>query len=108
MRLTVRLSVSRARACRIPARGRPGSLNRDRGRGKAKPPERLAEAGIASRSAASAIAVAETVNGLFKAEIIHRRGQWCSFEAVEYAALERVERFNDRPLSEPIGSTPPA
>lgn len=46
--------------------------------------------------------------GLFKAEVIHRRGSWRSFEAVEYAALEWVDRFNHRRLLEPIGNVPPA
>ena len=53
-------------------------------------------------------AMAETVNGLFKAEVIHRRGPWRSFEAVEYAALEWVDWFNNRRLLEPIGNIPPA
>lgn len=47
-------------------------------------------------------------NGLFKAEVIHRRGPWRSFEAVEYAALEWVDWFNNRRLLEPIGNIPPA
>ena len=46
--------------------------------------------------------------GLFKAEVIHRRGPWRSFEAVEYATLERVDWFNRRRLLEPIGHIPPA
>lgn len=53
-------------------------------------------------------ALAETLNGLFKAEIIHRRGPWRNFEAVEYATLERVDSFNNRRLLEPIGNIPPA
>lgn len=51
---------------------------------------------------------AETVNGLFKAELIHRHGPWRSFEAVEYATLEKVERFNNRRLLEPIVELPPS
>jgi transposase InsO family protein len=47
-------------------------------------------------------------NGLFKAEVIRRRGPWRSFEAVEYATLERVGWFNNRRLPEPIGNIPPA
>ncbi|RTR08567.1 integrase core domain-containing protein, partial [Azospirillum griseum] len=43
-------------------------------------------------------ALAETVNGLYKAEVIHRRGPWKSFEAVEYATLEWVDWFNNRRL----------
>jgi putative transposase len=53
-------------------------------------------------------ALAETSNGLFKAEVIHRRGPWRSCEAVEYATLECVDWFNHRPLLEPIGNLPPA
>ena len=53
-------------------------------------------------------ALAETINGLFKAEVIHRRGPWRSFEAVEYATLEWVDWFNNRRLPEPIGNIPPA
>ena len=52
-------------------------------------------------------ALAETINGLFKAEVIHRRGPWRSFEAVEYATLEWVDWFNNRRLLEPIGNIPP-
>ena len=53
-------------------------------------------------------ALAETINGLFKAEVIHRRGPWRNFEAVEYATLEWVDWFNTRRLLEPIGNIPPA
>ena len=53
-------------------------------------------------------ALAETINGLFKAEVIHRRGPWRKFEAVEYATLEWVDWFNNRRLLEPIGNIPPA
>lgn len=53
-------------------------------------------------------ALAETVNGLYKAEVIRRRGPWKSFEAVEYATLEWVDWFNERRLLEPIGNIPPA
>jgi putative transposase len=52
--------------------------------------------------------LAETINGLYKAEVIHRRGPWRSFEAVEYATLEWVDWFNHRRLLEPIGNIPPA
>jgi putative transposase len=53
-------------------------------------------------------ALAETINGLYKAEVIHRRGPWRSFEAVEFATLEWVDWFNNRRLLEPIGYIPPA
>jgi putative transposase len=61
---------------------------------------------LSRRSAANALA--ETINGLFKAEVIHQRGPWRSFEAVEYATLEWVDWFNNRRLLEPIGNIPPA
>ncbi|SFA62734.1 Integrase core domain-containing protein [Paracoccus halophilus] len=88
--------------------------------------ERLAEAGIEPSVASGAYAaplgprspfavgdscdnaLAETINGLFKAEVIHRRGPWRSFEAVEYATLEWGDWFNNRRLLEPIGNIPPA
>lgn len=74
--------------------------------------ERLAEAGIdpsvGSVGDSYDNALAETINGLFKAELIHRRGPWRSYEAVEYATLEWVDWFNNRRLLEPIGSIPPA
>ena len=53
-------------------------------------------------------ALAETINGLFKAEAIHRRGPWRSFEAVEFATLEWVDWFNNRRLLGPVGTLPPA
>lgn len=53
-------------------------------------------------------ALVETIIGLFKAEAIHRRGPWRSFEAIEFATLEWVDWFNHRRLFELIGSIPPA
>ena len=74
--------------------------------------ERLAEAGIepsvGSVGDSFDNALAETINGLYKAEVIHRRGPWRSFEAVEFATLEWVDWFNNRRLLEPIGNIPPA
>ncbi len=74
--------------------------------------ERLGEAGIepsvGSVGDSYDNALAETINGLYKAEVIHRRGPWRSFEAVEYATLEWVDWFNNRRLLEPIGNIPPA
>jgi len=74
--------------------------------------ERLAEAGIepsvGSVGDSYDNALAETINGLYKAEVIHRRGPWRSFEAVEFATLEWVHWFNHRRLLEPIGNIPPA
>ena len=74
--------------------------------------ERLAEAGIepsvGSVGDAYDNALAETVIGLFKTEVIHRCSPWRSFEAVEFATLEWVDWFNNRRLLEPIGNIPPA
>ena len=74
--------------------------------------ERLAEAGIepsvGSVGDSYDNALAETINGLYKAEVIHRRGPWRSFEAVEFATLTWVDWFNHRRLLEPIGNIPPA
>ncbi|TXN36433.1 IS3 family transposase [Methylobacterium sp. WL7] len=74
--------------------------------------ERLAQAGVepsvGSVGDSYDNALAETINGLFKAEVIHRRGPWRSFEAVEFATLEWVDWFNTRRLLEPIGNIPPA
>ena len=74
--------------------------------------ERLAQAGIepsvGSVGDSYDNALAESVIGLFKAEVIHRRGPWRSFEAVEFATLEWVDWFNHRRLLEPIGNMPPA
>ena len=74
--------------------------------------ERLAEAGIEPSVGGVRNsydnALAETSNGLYKAEVIHRREPWRSFEAVEYATLEWVDWFNHRRLLEPVGNIPPA
>ena len=74
--------------------------------------ERLAEAGVepsvGSVGDSYDNALAETINGLYKAELIHRRGPWRSFESVEFATLEWVDWFNTRRLLEPIGNVPPA
>jgi transposase InsO family protein len=74
--------------------------------------ERLAEAGIepsvGSVGDSYDNALAETINGLYKTEVIHRSGPWRSFEAVKMATLEWVDWFNNRRLLEPIGNIPPA
>jgi putative transposase len=74
--------------------------------------ERLAEAGIepsvGSVGDSYDNALAETINGLYKAEVIHRRGPWRSFETVEFATLTWVDWFNNRRLLQPIGNIPPA
>ena len=74
--------------------------------------ERLAEAGIApsvgSVGDSYDNALAETINGLFKAKVIHRRSSWRRIEDVELATMHWVSWFNHRRLLEPIGSVPPA
>lgn len=74
--------------------------------------ERLAEAGIepsvGSVGDSYDNALAESINALYKAEVIHRRGPWRNIEAVEFATLEWVDWFNHRRLLEPIGNIPPA
>lgn len=73
--------------------------------------ERLAEAGIepsvGSRGDSYDNALAESVIGLFKTEVIRRRGPWRSHEDVEFATLEWVWWFNNHRLLEPIGYVPP-
>jgi transposase InsO family protein len=74
--------------------------------------ERLAEAGIepsvGSVGDSYDNALAETVIGLYKTEVINRRGPWRSLESVEFATLEWVDWFNNRRLLESIGHIPPA
>ena len=74
--------------------------------------ERLVDAGVepsvGSDGGSYDNALAETINGLYKAEVIHRRGPWRSFEAVAFATPEWVDWFNTRRLREPIGNIPPA
>jgi transposase InsO family protein len=74
--------------------------------------ERLLEAGIepsvGSVGDSYDNALAETINGLFKTEVIRRRRPWRSMEAVEFATLEWVDWYNNRRLLEPIGNMPPA
>ena len=74
--------------------------------------QRLADAGVepsvGSVGDSYDNALAETINGLFKAEVIHRRGPWRTIQAVELATLEWVDWFNNRRLLAPIGNIPPA
>ena len=74
--------------------------------------ERLTEAGVepsvGSVGDSYDNALAETIIGLFKTEVIHHRGPWRSVDAVEYATLEWVDWFNNRRLLESIGNVPPA
>jgi transposase InsO family protein len=74
--------------------------------------ERLLEAGIepsvGSVGDSYDNALAETVIGLFKTDVIRRRGPWRNMEAVEFATLEWVDWYNNRRLLEPIGNMPAA
>jgi putative transposase len=74
--------------------------------------ERLAEAGavtsVGSRGDSFDNALAETIIGLYKTELVRRRGPWKGIDEVEYATLEWVDWFNHRRLLEPIGYVPPA
>jgi transposase InsO family protein len=73
--------------------------------------ERLAECGIQASVGTTGDsydnALAESINGLYKAEVIWRSGPWRSVEAVEFATLAWVDWFNNRRLLEPIGDVPP-
>ena len=73
--------------------------------------ERLAEAGIepsvGSRGDSYDNALAESIIGLYKTEVIRRRGPWRGFEDVEFATLEWVHWYNTQRLLEPIGNVPP-
>jgi putative transposase len=74
--------------------------------------ERLAQAGtepsVGSKGDSYDNALAETINGLYKAELIHRRAPWKTKESLELATLEWVHWFNHHRLLEPIGYIPPA
>lgn len=74
--------------------------------------ERLGEAGVepsvGSRGDSYDNALAETINGLYKTELIYKRGPWKNRESVELATLEWVSWFNHQRLLEPIGYIPPA
>ncbi len=74
--------------------------------------ERLAEAGIepsvGSLGDSYDNALAETIIGLYKTEVIRQPGLWRDLEAIEFATLEWVDWFNHRRLLEPIGHVPPA
>ena len=73
--------------------------------------ERLIEAGVKPSVGTTGDsydnALAETIIGLYKTEVIHHRGPWRNVDAVEYATLEWVDWFNNRRLMEPIGNVPP-
>jgi putative transposase len=74
--------------------------------------ERLAEAGavpsVGSRGDSYDNALAESFNGLYKTELIHRRGPWRGREDVEYATLEYIDWYNHRRLHGELGMRPPA
>jgi transposase InsO family protein len=74
--------------------------------------ERLAEAGavtsVGSRGDSYDNALAETMIGLYKTELVRREGPWKGIDDIEYATLEWVDWFNHRRLLEPIGYVPPA
>jgi len=74
--------------------------------------ERLAEAGavtsVGSRGDSYDNALAETMIGLYKTELIRHRGPWKGIDDVEFATLEWVDWFNNRRILEPIGNVPPA
>ena len=74
--------------------------------------ERLKDAGIepsvGSVGDSYDNALAETINGLYKTEIIRPNGPWRNLEEVEFATLEWVDWFNHCRLFEPIGNIPPA
>ena len=76
--------------------------------GPNKPVEVDIEPSVSSVEGSYGNALAETINGLFKAEVIHRRDSWRSFDAVEYATLEWVDWVNNGRLLEPIGNIHPA
>ena len=74
--------------------------------------ERLADAGIDSSVGSVGDsydnALAETINGLYKTEVIRQQGPWKNIEDVEFATLTWVDWFNNRRIYEPIGNVPPA
>jgi putative transposase len=107
-------ALEQALYARQPTRNEPLVHHSDRGSQylSIRYSERLAQAGIepsvGSRGDSYDNALAETINGLYKAELIHRRGPWKTREAVELAALEWVTWFNHHRLLESIGYIPPA
>lgn len=97
-------------------RGRPNGVNHHSDRGSQylsiRYTERLAEAGfnasVGSVGDSYDNALAETINGLYKAEVIRKDGPWRGLDDVEHATLTWVEWFNNRRLLQPIGDIPPA
>ena len=70
--------------------------------------EARVDASVGNRCDSYDNALAETIIGLYKTEVIRRRGPWRHVKAVEFATLEWVDWFNNRRLLEPIGDAPPA
>ena len=98
------------------ARGKPKGVIHHSDRGSQylsiRYSDRLAEAGfnasVGSVGDSYDNALAETINGLYKAEVIHKDGPWRGMDDVERATLNWVEWFNNRRLLRPIGDVPPA
>jgi putative transposase len=104
-RLSARVATPTASSTTVTAASRPGSRGR-------RYTERLAEAGIASSvgSVGDAYdnALAETIIGLYKTEVIEQLEPWYSMTHVEIETVDWVDLFNNRRLLEPIGNVPPA
>jgi putative transposase len=107
-------ALEQALYARQPERDRSLVIHSDRGSQyvSIRYSERLAEAGVepsvGSKGDSYDNALAETINGLYKAELIHRRAPWKTKESLELATLEWVYWFNNHRLLEPIGYIPPA
>ncbi|MGI4957073.1 MAG: IS3 family transposase, partial [Janthinobacterium lividum] len=107
-------ALEQALYARQPERDRSLVIHSDRGSQyvSIRYSERLAEAGVepsvGSKGDSYDNALAETINGLYKAELIHRRAPWRTKESLELATLEWVSWFNHHRLLEPIGYIPPA
>ena len=107
-------ALEQALYARQPERDRSLVVHSDRGSQyvSIRYSERLAEAGVepsvGSKGDSYDNALAETINGLYKAELIHRRAPWKTKESLELATLEWVSWFNHHRLLEPIGHIPPA
>lgn len=98
------------------ARGKPRGVTHHSDRGSQylsiRYSERLSEAGfnasVGSRGDSYDNAMAETINGLYKTEVIRKDGPWKGADEVELATLSWVHWFNNNRLLEPIGDIPPA
>jgi transposase InsO family protein len=107
-------ALEQALYARQPERDRSLVIHSDRGSQyvSIRYSERLAEAGVepsvGSKGDSYDNALAETINGLYKAELVHRRAPWKTKESLELATLEWVSWFNHHRLLEPIGYIPPA